>query len=76
MAQQKVPKDTVLIADSGRSYSGRSIERDSDESSLPPSKSSAKSSAKSSPSPQPNPAADPVGNAVKAGKDVLSIFGR
>ena len=75
MAQQKMPKDTVLVADSGRSYSGRSIERDSDESS---SKASAKSSSKtaSKPSPQPNPVTDPVENAVKAGKDVLSIFGR
>ncbi len=75
MAQQTKSTDTVLIAEGGRAYSGRAVQTDSADPSSPYSKSSSKPS----PSPQPNPATDPVGtvgNAVKAGKDVLSIFGR
>jgi hypothetical protein len=78
-AQQKGATDTELLAASGRAYSGRAVETDADDSSSSSSSSkSVSKSASKSPS-QPSPVSDTVGkvgNAVQAGKDVLSIFGR
>lgn len=76
MIQQKAPVAMVLVADGGRAYSGKEVQSGSRQPSASTSSSSSSSSSSPSSPSQPAPAANPVGAAVKAGSDLLGVFGR